>query len=194
MVLAAFDLNDQIMFSAVVFARNRDHALRLGNEHRASFRVGGVSELTCMERLPPLGGAARKHHLDAIEADVPGVGHKQTNGSWVVLPPGVRPSYSVRPKPTRLFHFSDNDGYQVVLFAPDMERARELYQAILSNYGVLPPEWQGSEWEAWSEIGIVRHAAQAQDRGVEGLGIYNPDGWLILPLEYEALNISPPPS
>lgn len=192
MVLAAFDLTDQVAFSALAFARDGDHALRLGNEHRASFRLGGISKMVCMERLPPLGGAARNHHLDALEADVPGVGHKQADGSWLVLPPGVRPNHSIRPKPTRMFHFSDDDGYEVVLFAPDLERARELYQAVLSDYRALPSEWRGSEWEAWSEVGIVRHAAQAQARGVEGLGVYNPNGWLILPLDYEALGAAPP--
>lgn len=192
MVLAAFDLNDQATFSAVVFARDREHALRLGNEHRASFRIGGASKMECMERLPPLGGASRNHHLDAIEADVPGVGHMQTDGSWLVLSPGVRPNHSIRPNPARIFHFSDDDGYEVVLFAFDHDRAVELYQAILSDYRVLPPEWRGSEWEAWSTIGMVRHSAIAEARGVEGIAIYNMDGWLILPLNYQALEIASP--
>lgn len=192
MVLAAFDLNDQTAFSAVVFARDSDHALCLGKEHRASSRVGGTSRMVWMERLPPISGAARDHHLDAMKAGVPGVGHRQPDGSWLVLPPGVQPIHSVRPKPTQMFCFSDDDGYDVVLFAHDLERVREVYKAILLDYRALPPEWQGSEWEAWCATGIVRHAAQAEARGVEGVGIYNPDGWLILPLDYGALHVAPP--
>ncbi|KKI17899.1 hypothetical protein [Sphingomonas sp. Ag1] len=192
MVLAAFDINDQVAFSAVVFARDGNHARRLGHEHRASFRSSATSPLTIMERVPPLGGPAGDHHLAAIEADVPGVGHRQQDGSWLVLPPGVRPIQAHPAKPTRMYHFSDDDGYEVVLFARDQERAGELYDAVVLDYRVLPREWLGSEWEAWSAIGIVRHAAQAEARGVEGVGTYNAEGWLILPLDYKALGVAPP--
>jgi hypothetical protein len=192
MVLAAFDLNDQVTFSAVVFARNGDQALRLGVEHRASFCLGVNSQIACMERLPPLGGVARDRHLEAIEANVPGVGHWQPDGRWLILPPGVQPTHLFQPRPNRMFHFSDDDGYEVVLFARDLGRACELYEAILPDYRSLPCEWRGSEWETWSTIGMVRHAAQAEARGVEGVAIYNPAGWLILPLDYDAFGLEPP--
>lgn len=192
MVLAAFDLSDQVAFSAVVFARDGDHAGRLGQEHRASFRSSARSPMTFMERLPPLGGSARDHHLAAIEADVPGVGHRQADGSWLVLPPGVRPDHALPVRPNHIYNFGDDDGYEVVLFARDQERATELYDAILHDYRVLPREWRGSEWETWSTIGMVRHCAEAEARGVEGIAVYSTDGWLILPLDYVALGVAPP--
>jgi len=192
MVLAAFDVHDEVSFCAVVFARDRSHALDMANEHRACLRGGSRSPLTLMERLPPLGGRSRTHHLVAVRAGIGGIGHAEANGCWLVLPPGIRPIHSVRPIPTRMFHFSDDDGYEVVLFAHDRRRAIELYDAIVPDYRALPREWRGSEFETWAAVGLVRHQAQAEGRGIEGLGIYNPDGWLLLPIDYKTLGVLPP--
>ena len=192
MVLAAFDVYDQVSFAVVVFARDGDHARRLGDDHRKSLTGNGSGPIHVMERLPMLGGVARDHHLAAVRDDVPGVGHQQPDGSWLLLPPGVRPINSLRPKPTTMFHFSDDDGYEVVLFAHTRRRAKHLYKAILQDYLVLPREWRGSEFETWLAIGLVRHQGQAEDRGVEGIGIYNLYGWLILPIDYEMLGVGSP--
>ncbi len=192
MSFAAFDLHDQVAFAAVVFARNRNDAQRLGHEHVASFIGSTTSNMTVLERLPPLGGAARDHHLAAVRAGIAGIGHRQADGSWLVLPPGSHPPQVERTCPMRMFHFTDDEGYEVVLFARNQERAGELYAAILSDYGALPQEWRGSEWEAWSVFGMVRHQAPAENRGTEGVGIYNPYGWLILPLDYDVLGVAPP--
>jgi hypothetical protein len=192
MVLGVFDVHDQIAFAAVVFARDRDHAIALANEHLASFRGHTSPQMTVLERLPALGGPARDFLLAAIAAGVPGIGHRQEDGSWLVLPPGDRSARDVRPTPTQMLLYNDDDDYQVVLFARDQDRADELYDAIQADYRALPSEWLGSEWDAWSTVGLVRHKRQAEERGVEGLGIYNPDGWLVLPLDYEALGVTPP--
>jgi hypothetical protein len=192
MAFAAFDVHDEVAFSAVVFARDGDQALCIALEHRASFRGSTGSPMTMMERLPALGGRARDHQLAAVDAGITGVGYPQADGSWLVLPPGIQPIHTVRPTPTRMFHFSDDDGYEVVLFAHEQERASDLYNAIRSDYRVLPREWRGSEFETWSAIGLVRHQAQAEDRGTEGIGIYNPDGWLLLPIDYDRLGVAPP--
>lgn len=192
MILGVFDVHDQIAFAAVVFARNRDHAIALANGHLSSFRGYASTQMTILERLPALGGSARNHLRAAIAAGVPGIGHQQEDGSWLVLPPGDRSGQGVRPRPTQLFFYIDDDDYQVVLFARDQERADALYDAIQADYRALPSEWLGSEWDAWSTVGLVRHKRQAEERGVEGLGIYNPDGWLVLPLDYEALGVTPP--
>lgn len=192
MILGVFDVHDQISFAAVVFASDRDHAIAQANEHLASFRGYTSLQMTALERLPALGDPARDHLLTAIAAGVPGIGHWQEDGSWVVLPPGDRPARAVRPRPTQLFFYIDDDDYQVVLFARDQDRADELYDVIQADYRLLPSEWLGSEWDAWSTVGLVRHERQAEERGVEGLGIYNPDGWLVLPLDYEALGVTPP--
>lgn len=193
MVLGAFDVHDQIANAAVVFARDRDHAIELANEHLASFRGYTAPHMTVLERLPALGGAAGDHLLAAIAAGKPGIGHQQEDGSWVVLPPGDRSARAVRPRPTQLFFYIDDDDYQVVLFAKDQARADTLYDVIQADYRVLPSEWLGSEWDAWSTVGLVRHKRQAEERGVEGLGVYGPDGWQILPLDYAVLGIVAPP-
>ncbi|AOW22832.1 hypothetical protein AVM11_18375 [Sphingomonas melonis TY] len=193
MVLGAFDVHDQIANAAVVFARDRDHAIALANQHLASFRGYTSTQMTALERPPALGGPARHHLLAAIAAGVPGIGHQQEDGGWVVLPPGDRSVRTVRPRPTQLFFYIDDEDYQVVLFASDQDRADALYDAIQADYRLLPSEWLGSEWDVWSTCGLVRHKRQAEERGVEGIGIYNPDGWLVLPLDYEALGVTPPP-
>ncbi|SEL95830.1 hypothetical protein SAMN05216382_2979 [Sphingomonas palmae] len=193
MGLGVFEVHDQIAFAAVVFATNGDHAIALANEHLASFRGYTSTQMTVLERLPGFGGPARDHLVAAIAAGVPGVGYRQDDGSWLVLPPGDRPHRAVPPRPTQLFFYIDDDDYQVVLFARNQERADALYDAIQADYRVLPSEWLGSEWDAWSTVGLVRHKRQAEERGVEGLGIYNPDGWMVLPLDYEALGVTPPP-
>lgn len=193
MTLGVFDVHDQIASAVVIFARNGKEALLLANEHFASFRGYTSSQMTLLERLPASAGPARDHLIAAIEADVSGIGHRQANGSWLVLPPGDRSTRDVRPNPTELFFYNDDDDYQVVLFASDQDRADELYSAIEVDYRVLPREWDGSEWEAWTTIGLVRHKRQAEERGIEGLGIYNADGWLVLPLDYEALGVEAPP-
>lgn len=193
MALGVFDVHDQIAFAAVVFAKNGDHAIALANEHLASFRGYTSTQMTVLERLPALGGPARDHLVAAIAAGVPGVGHRQDDGKWLVLPAGDRPERAVRPSPTQLFFYIDDDDYQVVLFAKDQERADTLYDVIQADYRSLPSEWLGSEWDAWSTVGLVRHRGQAEQRGVEGLGIYGPLGWQILPLDYDTLGVQPPP-
>lgn len=193
MVLGVFDVHDQIAFAAVVFARDRDHAIALANEHLASFRGYTSTQMTVLERLPALVGPARDHLVAAIAAGVPGIGHRQEDESWVVLPPGDRSARAVRPRPKQLFFYIDDEDLQVVLFVTDRERADTLYEVIQADYRVLPSRWLGSEWDAWSTVGLVRHKRQAEERGVEGLGIYGPFGWQILPLDYDVLGVEPPP-
>lgn len=193
MTLGIFDVHDQIASAVVIFARNRDEAVLLADAHFSSLLGYTSTQMTFVERLPASAGSARDHLIAAIEADVSGIGHRQADGSWLVLPPGDRSARDVRPDPTELFFYNDDDDYQVVLFASDQDRADELYSAIKVDYRVLPREWLGSEWEAWTTVGLVRHKRQAEERGIEGLGIYNYNGWLILPLEYAELGVAPPP-
>ena len=192
MALRAWDVHDQIANALLVIARSRRSAIKLGVEHLASFGHPYRTKLTAIERRPALGGRSRAQLLAAIDAGVPGIGHRQVGGSWVVLPPGDHSGRAVRPRPTEVFFYNNDLDYEVVLFAFDEERADLLYDAIQADHGVLPSVWLGSEWSAWLITGLVRHKKQVEERGVEGLGIYGPDGREILPLDYDAIGVPPP--
>lgn len=192
MKIRCYDIHDQTTFSAVVFAQSHADAIWIGNLHLESYRGHQSTMMTAIDRKAGPNGGAAEHLMVAIDSDIPGIGHLQSDGSWLVLPPGARPEYAVRPRRTLMHLFTDDDDYQIVLFARDEMRARNLYRVICDQLDQLPDGWLGAEWEAWTTVGLVRHQRHAEERGVEGVGIYSEQGWEILPLDYEALGIEPP--
>lgn len=89
--------------------------------------------------------------------------------------------------------FRDDDDYQAAIFAVDEWRAAEIWEAIAERFWLMPKGWLGSELDSWILFGRVRHEREACSRCVEGIGIYDQfAGWSILPLDYEAIGISPP--
>lgn len=192
MAMRSFDVHDQTTFAELVIAPSREEAFRLARVHLASYRGQTSDRMTAIERLLGFGGTAVERLAAVIRNNVSGIAHLQADGTWLVLPAGIRPLAKAYPKGTKMHHFVDEDDYEVVLFAHSVARAADLYGAISHDYSVLPRPWLGSEWEAWLAVGIVRHERQATQRGVEGLGIYTDQGWQILPLDYRALGINPP--
>lgn len=192
MTIRCWDFHDQIALAGVAFASSQADAIRLANDHRASFDGYESTLMTAIERCPALLGTAGVHLADAMNARVVGIGHLQKDGSWLVLPPGSWPGSSAQPTPTEMHHFIDKDDYQFVFFARDDFRAGELYDAMCHRDASLPDEWLGSEWDAWTMIGLVRHQRHAENRGVEGIGVYSADGWQILPIDYQEFGVDPP--
>lgn len=194
MTVRCYDVHDQTTFAAVIFAQNHADAIWIGNLHLESYRGYQSTMMTAIERKPGPNGRAAEHLAAAIDAGVPGVGHLQQDSRWLVLAPADRPQNAFRPQCTEMHHYINEDDYQVVLFARDQERADDIYGGIYDRFDLLPRGWLGSEWDAWTTVGLVRHQRHAEERGVEGLGIYLEEGWQILPLDYEALGIDPPDS
>ena len=92
-----------------------------------------------------------------------------------------------------LSFFRDGDDYQVAVFAAFEVRAAAIWDAIGERYWLMPEGWLGSELDTWLVLGRVRHEREACARCKEGIGIYSPrSGWTILPIDYEAIGISPP--
>lgn len=192
MTVRCYDLHDQTTFSAVVFAQSHADAIWIGNLHLESLSGRHGPMMTAIERQPGRSGRAAEKLMAAINEDTPGVGHLQRDGSWLILPPGERLKQPIRPSSTELHVFTDEDGDEVVLFTHDPFRAGELYDAIHDRLDLLPSGWMPHAWEAWTTVGLVRHGIQAEQRGIEGVGIYDSEsGWQILPLDYAALGIAP---
>jgi hypothetical protein len=193
MSIRCWDVHDQIANAFVVYAHNPAGAVSIANKHLGSFGGNQSSDMTAIERLPGVTGCAAQHLIAALGQGDVGIGHLQQSGSWSVLPPGLLPATSVAAASTQMHHYRDDEDYQVVLFAHDELRADELYHAISFNdHRDLPAEWLGSEWEAWTTVGLVRHQRQAEERGIEGVGVYTKQGWQIFPLDYGAFRVDPP--
>ncbi len=145
MTVRCYDVHDQTTFAAVIFAQSHADAIWIGNLHLESFRGYQSTMMTAIERKPGLHGSANEHLTAAIKAEVSGVGHLQRDGSWLVLAPADRPKIAIRPRRTEMHHYIDEDDYQVVLFARDLERADELYGGFYVGFDLLPRGWLGSE-------------------------------------------------
>lgn len=193
MDLRCWHVHDQVAFAAVVFAESEAEAIWLGELHKESFQGRISPMMTAIERRPGSNDKAASALRAAIAAGVPGMGYLQRDGSWLVLPPGERPRTIVHPVEIELHIHIDDDGDEVVIFARDSFRAGDLYDAIHRRFDLLPEGWVTHAWETWTTLGLVRHGIQARQRGIEGVGVYDPErGWKILPLDYTALGVEPP--
>jgi hypothetical protein len=188
-MLKCFDLHDQAECGMVVFASGHQAALLLGSLHLIIHHGRLAPKLTAIERELPFSGAARDYLIAAIAADVPGIGHLQPDGRWVVHPPDAEPKISVAPRPTEMHPYVDEDDIHVVLFTYDRDRANNVHRTIMDGKLSLPERWVGSAWQIWQQDGLVRHQGQAEACGIEGIGVYTLDGWKILPLNYAALGV-----
>lgn len=93
-----------------------------------------------------------------------------------------------------LSFFRDDDDYQAAIFAADEWRAEEIWHAIDERFWLMPDGWLGSELDTWLVLGRVRHEREARVKCIEGVGVYSPrTGWTILPIDYKAIGIDPPP-
>lgn len=90
--------------------------------------------------------------------------------------------------------FRDDEDYQAAIFAENHRRAAEIWEAIGERFWLMPAGWIGGEVEAWELFGKARHKRVACERCIEGIGIYDASsGWEILPLDYDAIGMVPPP-
>lgn len=192
MKLRAYDLHDQHNEAMLVIAGSEVDALILARRHIQALRGDVAYEATVMERLLPTHEPAKSAMQVAIERGEPGICHLLSDSGWLVLRPGEEVALAYSPEPMRMFHYEDDDGYDVVLFTKTRRRAEELYRSIVADYTRLPTGWVGCEWETWSLFGRGTHIAQAEARGIEGIGIYSLNGWQILPLDYARLGVDPP--
>jgi hypothetical protein len=183
-MMKCFDVHDQVDLGMVVFASSRQHALLLGTLHLIMHHGRLAPQMTAIEREPAFGGLTRDYLVAAIAADVPGIGHLQPDGRWVVRPPELRPKMGVTPRSTEMHAYVNGDDIQLVLFAYDANRASDVHRTIMDGKLLLPEGWIGSAWEIWQQEGLVRHQAQAEARGTEGVGVYTPDGWQIWQVHY----------
>lgn len=192
MAIRCWDAHDQIANGYVVFAESHADALSLANQQLSSLAGVTSPHMTAVERRAPAIGRPSRALMKAFDEKKCGIGYLQPMGGWLILPPGIRRAQSMVPQYNEMHIAIDDYGSQVVLFAHSEERALLLYDAILSSdHRHLPEEWLGSEWDTWKTAGLVRHQWQAEQRGVEGLGIYTTQGWLILPLDDAAHGIVP---
>jgi hypothetical protein len=191
-MLKCFDLEDRDTTGIVAFAQDRRNAILLGTMHFI-FTQGRVpQQMTAIERQPAFGGPARDYLITALNAGVFGIGHLQRDGSWIVLPWDMEADESVTHTPTSMHHRFNEDFIEVVLFTYSIHRADDIYHALMKGSLLVPEKWFGSAWEAWQQDGLVRHQVQAETRGVEGVGVYTPNGWQILPLDYLPLAVDNP--
>lgn len=189
--MKVFDVHDR-GFGCTIFAPNIDEALRLGIAHcEAGFGVRTYDD-TAIERAMPLAGK-QKHHLEqALALETAGVGHLHKNGCWNILPPGERDPEAVLPTRMTMYEYAGDHDEELVIFAADRERADLLHFALVEHEDVRPDWWTPNAWDEWQELGQVRHARQAEKRGIEGLGVYMVQGWRLLQLDYDALGVAPP--
>lgn len=192
MTIQTYDAHDEIAFHSLVFAENSWDAIQLAELHRDSGFGVGSTPISIVPRFVPTAGSARDHLLATLERDERGIGHLQADGSWLILPPGERPPHPTSPTPMQMHDFTDDDGDEYVVFAPDWNRAVEIYTAYLNDPNALPNGWVPLAYDYWLTLGLVRHEAQATSRGVEGLGRYSPAGWVLLPIDYDRLGITAP--
>ena len=192
MRMRAYDVHDQVSNAWLVIAPSRREALRLAIEHQQSFSFPRTRGLTAIERLPALAGRSRDQLLAALQAGAPGIAHRQVSGGWWVHPPGISGGASAQAALTKAFHYVDDEGDEMVLFAHGDVRANELYDGVITCPGAMPRAGAMSAWTAWNTVGLVRHLAQAERRGIEGIGLYRREGWQILPINYVAIGMDPP--
>ena len=190
--MQCYDVHDEISFHALVFATGAEQAMDIGSRHRDAGFGYGSTPLSIMSRQVPSAGSDRDRLQSALAQNKPGIGHLRSDGSWDILPAGVRPLESIRPEPSAMRSYADDDGDQYVIFAKSEDRALTIFEAILNAPRSLPKAWTLMAWDAWSTIGLVRHQRQAEMRGVEGIGIYTAAGWCILAIDYLAFDIDPP--
>lgn len=189
--MQVFDAHDELWFHALVFAPSSWEALEIAELHRdAGFGVGSTP-LSLVPRFMPLAGPARDHLDNALRLDRAGIGHLEPDGSWTILPAGQRPAQLVTPKHMAMHAFADDDGDEYVIFAHDQDRAEDIYLAYLADPRALPQGWVPLTHDHWVTLGLVRHERQAASRGVEGIGRYSPAGWVILPVDYDRLDLAP---
>jgi hypothetical protein len=192
MTFQTFDAHDELYFYALVFADNSWDAVQLAELHRDSGFGVGHTPISIVPRFTPSTGTARDHLLAAIARNERGIGHLQSDGSWLIVPDGQRPPRAITPPRMQMFDFADDDGDEYVIFAPDMDRAVEIFTAYLDDPNALPHGWIPLTWEHWTTLGLVRHQRQAEARGVEGVGRYSAAGWVILPIDYKRLGLTAP--
>ncbi|ONF97416.1 hypothetical protein [Sphingomonas jeddahensis] len=187
-----FDAHDEIDFHVLVFAPNSWRASEMAELHRDLGFGFGSTPVSVVPRFMPLAGAASYHLQAALDRNVPGIGHLQLDGSWLILPPGERPPQSTGPTPMQLHNFTDDDGDEYVIFARDWDRAAKIFTAYLDDPNALPGGWIPLTHDHWRTLGLVRHGHQAESRGVEGVGRYTAAGWVILAVDYHRLGLSAP--
>lgn len=187
-----FEAHDEIHFHALVFAENSQDALEMAELHRDAGFGFGHTPISVVPRFMPLAGAARGHLQAALNCKRRGIAHLRADGTWLILPPGEQPPSSIRPPAMQMQALFDDDGDEYVIFAADWDRAVAIYTAYLEDPRALPEGWIPLTHDYWSTLGLVRHQAQAEARGVEGIGCYSPDGWMILPIDYSRLGLSAP--
>lgn len=187
-----FDVHDELWFHELIFARDHIEAIDIADSHRGAGFGLGRTAMTAVPRFLPLAGASRDHLLAALGLGEPGVGHMQPDGSWHILPPGERSPAALRPQPTKMFRYMDEDGDDYVIFASDEERAFQIYTAYLDDTPALPNLWIAETFDHWQTFGLVRHERQACSRGVEGVGRYSAVGWVVLPIDYDRLALEAP--
>lgn len=192
MVMAAYDAHDELWFHALVFAPSSWEALEIAELHRDSgFGVGSTS-VSLVPRFVPPTGSARDHLQAALDQNQAGIGHLELDGSWMILPAGERPPQSIRPTRMEMHALADDDGDGYVIFARHRDRAEEIYLGYLADPNALPRGWVPLTHDHWITLGLVRHERQAASRGVEGVGRYSAAGWVLLPIDYDRIGVSPP--
>lgn len=190
--MQCYDVHDEISFHALVFATCAEQALEIGTRHRDAGFGEGHTAISVISRQVPFAGSDRDRLKSALAQNKSGIGHLRSDGIWDILPAGVRPLESVRPEPTEMRTYEDDDGHEYVIFAKSEDRTETIFEAILNAPRSLPKAWKPMVWKEWSTKGLVRNHRQAERRGVEGIGLYTAAGWCILAIDYLAFDIDPP--